>query len=282
MSFACKRGRSFPVLCVLLVAASAAAEPVELRALTYNIHGLPSWIARDDPPARIPQLLAKARDYDVALLQEDFAHQDVVDAHRDHPHAWRGNGAWLPLLGSGSGLTILSAHPAVGEPVATPYGVCHGWLGAANDCLAHKGFLHVRLRLPDGSELDVWNTHLDAGRSDADRAARAAQLALLEAAIAERSRGRAVLAGGDFNLEWDDREDRALLEGFAARLGLAVAARTPEGAWRSRLDYLLVRSEGAACIAAHEPGEDAGFVDALARPLSDHPAIRARLRLARC
>lgn len=266
----------------LQVGPAAAAAPAEIEVVTYNIHGLPTWIARDDPPARIPQLLAKARDYDVVLLQEDFSHQALVDAHREQPHAWRGNGAWLPVVGAGSGLTILSRHPAAGDPIAAPYDVCNGWLSAANDCLGHKGFLHVRLRLPDASELDVWNTHLDAGRGDADRTAREAQLAMLASAIESRSRGRALLVGGDFNLEWNEPADRALLERFGQRLGLGIAAQTPRGGWDGHLDYLLVRSEGTRCLDVVDSGKDGAFEDGDARPLSDHPAIRVRLRLASC
>jgi endonuclease/exonuclease/phosphatase family metal-dependent hydrolase len=267
---------------LLLLATSAAAEPIELRALTYNIHGLPSWIAGDDPPARIPQLLAKARDYDVVLLQEDFAHQPIVDTHRDHPHRWRGNGAQLPILGQGAGLTILSRHPSSREPIATPYGVCNGWVSAANDCFGNKGYLHVRLALPDGSELDVWNTHLDAGPGDADRAARARQLAMLADAIESQSGGRPLLVGGDFNLEWSHAADRALLEEFARRLDLTIAAQTAAGDWDSQLDYLLVRAAPERCIEAREPGKDESFRDTAERPLSDHPAIGARLQIAGC
>jgi endonuclease/exonuclease/phosphatase family metal-dependent hydrolase len=274
--------RALAPLAIALLAAAAAAEPHDVTVLTYNVHGLPSWIAGDDPPARIPQLLAKAEGYDVVLLQEDFAHQAVVDASARHPHRWRGVGPWLPGVGQGAGLTILSRHASVGPAESAPYGVCNGWLSAANDCLADKGWLFVRLRLPDASELDAWNTHLDAGRGDADRAARAAQLERLAGAIEARSAGRALLVGGDFNLEWDDPADRDLLERFAGRLGLAIAAQTPADGWDGHLDYLLLRSGAAGCLEAHDVGKDEGFVDADARPLSDHPAIRARLRVARC
>lgn len=267
---------------LVLAAATARAEPAELAVLTYNIHGLPDWIARDDPPARIPQILAKATPYDVVLLQEDFAHQPVVDASHRHPHLWRGNGASLGWIGQGAGLTILSRFASDGAPLAVPYGVCNGWISAANDCLADKGYLHVRLALPGGRALDVWNTHLDAGRDEADHAARVAQLDALAAAIESRSAGRALLAGGDFNLEWDDARDRALLERFAQRLGLSIAAQTPAGAWDGHLDYLLVRGAGDRCVEPADAGKDEAFLDAASRPLSDHPAIRARLRLGSC
>jgi endonuclease/exonuclease/phosphatase family metal-dependent hydrolase len=262
-----------------LIGGAAAAEPAAtpLSVLTYNIHGLPSWIAGDDPPARIPQILAKATRYDLVLLQEDFAHQALVLAHNPFRVLLRGSDAWSRWL-QGAGLTTLSDLESV-ESHREPYGVCAGWLAGANDCLGNKGFLHTRWRLPTGATLDVWNTHLDAGSADADRDARRRQLELLAAAIESRSADRAIVVGGDFNLEWDEPRDRALFDAFASRLGLAVAALTPAGAWNRRLDYLLARGGGGVTLESDAGGKDESFVDAAGVPLSDHPAIRARLRV---
>lgn len=273
--------RAVLVLALALAAASAPAArgesgPATLSVLTYNTHGLPGWIAGDDPPARYPLLLEKAARFDVVLLQEDFAHQAIVDAEKRHPALVRGNGARrdLPLF-QGSGLTLLTRLAAAASPVLAPYLVCHGWLSGANDCLGSKGFLMQRLALADGAAVDVWNTHLDAGAGPEDQAAREAQLDRLAAAIERESAGRAVVAGGDFNLDWDAPHERALLERFRARLGLALAAMTPEGAWRSRLDYLLYRPAPGAPLAVREAGMAHDFVGAAGEPLSDHPAIFA-------
>ncbi len=257
-------------------ARAGEGEPVLLSVLSYNTHGLPSWIAGDDPPARYPLLLAKAARFDVVLLQEDFAHQAIVDSEKRHPLRVRGNGptsGW-PLF-AGSGLTLLTRLPAVGAPVGVAYGACAGWLGGANDCLAAKGYLLQRLHSASGAEIDVWNTHLDAGPGAADQAAREAQLDRLARAMAAHSAGRAVIAGGDFNLDWDEPPERTLLERFLARTGLAIAALVPEGAWDSRLDYLLFRPADAARLAVREAGQAPGFVGAGGEPLSDHPAIFA-------
>lgn len=271
-------------LCVLawvalFAAGAAGAEPVEVAVLTYNIHGLPSWIARDDPPTRIPRILEIAKPYDLVLLQEDFAHHDVVIANNPFPHLVRGNGPWIeaPIF-QGAGLTILSRFAPI-ETAREPYGVCNGWLSAANDCFGHKGFVMARLALPGGETLDAWTTHLDAGDTDADRAVRADQLARLTAAIEARSAGRAVVIGGDFNLHWDDAKDRTLLEQFTQRLGLSIAAMTPVGGWDSSLDYLLTRPATGNCLTTLEAGKDERLIDAAGQPLSDHPAIFARLRV---
>ena len=125
------------------------------------------------------------------LLQEDFAFHDLVVAHSPFAHLVRGNPAWIaaPLF-QGAGLTILS-HFATTETARDAYGVCNGWLSAANDCFGHKGFVMARLALPDGAAIDAWNTHLDAGDTDADRAVRADQLERLAAAIETQSADRA-------------------------------------------------------------------------------------------
>lgn len=257
---------------------AGAREPIEIAVLTYNIHGLPAWIARDDPPARIPLILEAAAAYDVVLLQEDFAHHDVVDANAKHPHLFRGNEAWAPLL-EGAGLSILSRFESHEAPILDAYGVCHGYLTAANDCLGNKGFLMVRLGLPNGTQLDVWDTHLDAGASDGDHRTRAAQLEMLATAIESQSAGRAVLVGGDLNLEWDVARDHALLERLRDRVGLTIAAQTPAGGWKSHLDYLLIRDGRDTVIRRIDGGKDERIVDRERRPLSDHPAIFARLRI---
>jgi endonuclease/exonuclease/phosphatase family metal-dependent hydrolase len=277
--------RAALALAVLLVAPSAAwsqagpRETVDLSVLTYNTRGLPAWIARDDPPARFPQLLEKTEDYDVVLVQEDFAFHDLVRRHRRHPLLLRGNGPREGWLGfQGSGLTLLSRLPWLREH-ARPYDVCHGWLGAANDCLGSKGFLMARLALGNGAAVDVWDTHLDAGPAAGDDQARGAQLERLAAEIEARSRGRALLVGGDFNLHWQQPRDRSRLESFAKRLALAVAARAPAGAGWRQLDNLLVRSGVGAAIEVLESGIDPRFVDPAGAPLSDHPAVFAKLRI---
>ena len=252
--------------------AASAREPIEVAVLTYNIHGLPNWIARDDPVARMPLIMEAMARYDIALVQEDFSHHDLVIAHKKQAHSFRGNGPWAPFL-EGSGLTMLSRFDNSEPPLRQAYGVCNGYLGAANDCFANKGFLMVRLALPNGTQLDVWDTHLDAGASDGDHRARAAQLGRFAAAIEAQSAGHAVLVGGDFNLEWDVARDRALLEWFRDRLGLTIAAQTPANGWESHLDYLLIRDGGDVTITRSDGGRDERVVDRAGRPLSNHPAI---------
>ena len=272
------------LLCVLLAlalpASAADPRPQVLRVLTYNIHGLQGWIARDDPPARIRALLPKARAFDLVLLQEDFAWQPLVDAAHGRRHRVRAEPpGGTPFLRQGTGLTLLTDIALHAAAHATAYGACNGWLSASSDCLADKGTLAQRLHVRDGVLVDLWNTHLDAGRGDDDHAARVIQLEVLATDIERTSAGRAVILGGDFNLHWDVPRDRALLMAFANRLGLALGARVPDDGGRKRVDYLLFRAAPGVALRVQRAGVAPGFTDARGEPLSDHPPVFAEFEL---
>ncbi len=277
--------RALLLLGAALAAVPAGSEPVEIRVLSYNTHGLAAWIAGDDPEARFPRIGARADAYDVALLQEDFSHHERLRGSVAHPVIERGNesrfaGSWLCPFCSGSGLTLLARWSDALQSLANvAYDTCSGWLDKANDCLATKGFQHARLRLPGGALLDFVNTHLDAGRADADREARRRQLASLRNHLARETPGRALVLAGDLNLDAAVPEDVALRDELVAALGLVDSgARPAPGTDWERVDYIYVRSGEALHLEVLEAGEDRGFQhDAL--PLSDHPALFARLRI---
>ena len=265
----------------------SGADPasVDFRVLTYNTHGLPAWIAGDDPARRFPAIARLVQGYDVALLQEDFAHHPLLQAGLGGVVALRGNpsrfeGSALCLLGcEGSGLTFLMRFPrqALLELVNQAYAACAGWLGGANDCFATKGFQDARLLLPGDLEVRVVNTHLDAGRAPEDREARRAQLERLRTYLERTAAGAALVVGGDFNLDAADPADVALRDEFVRALGLEDTGAAPaSGSWE-RIDYLYRRDGAAVLLQVLEAGEAREFQDR-ARPLSDHPALFTRLR----
>jgi endonuclease/exonuclease/phosphatase family metal-dependent hydrolase len=256
--------------------ADAQRAPAAFSVLTYNIHGLPAWIARDDPEARIPRLLEKAERFDVVLLQEDFAYQDVVDGSHRHETLVRGNGPRMRGPGfGGSGLTLLTNLKLLEAAVSAPYESCHGWLSAASDCFGNKGFSMQRVALPGGAEIDIWNTHLEAGAGEPDHAVRREQLERLADAIESHSAGRSVDIGGDFNLNWDHERDRGMLVSWSERLGLALAVATPAETWGARLDYLFFRTGPDTILELADSGMVCDFVGPRGTPLSDHPALFA-------
>ena len=273
------------ILFALLVAlaGSARAEPFELSVLTYNTHGLPSWLAEDEPEKRTPLISKRLGAYDLVLLQEDWAYHDELVADAGPRVVLRGNGArWLywPSFG-GSGLTALVKAPRdrVTQVVRESYDECAGWFSGRNDCLVAKGFLRFRLGLPDGRSLDVYQTHLESGSSPEDVRVRQTQLDHLARRVETLSAGQPVVLAGDFNLNWAREGSRAALEAFVARLGLRDTGAAGGRRWRwKRIDYIFVRSSPSLQIEVVEAGEDTDFAHD-GRALSDHPALFTRLRL---
>ena len=252
---------------------------VVLAVLTYNVHGLDAWVVDDDPVARMPAISSRLNAYDVALIQETWTYYDAMAAQATHPVKERGSGPH-PGTFLQTGLATF-ARPAFAALSRGSLGACSGWLGGANDCLADKGYLRMRLRLSNGAVVDFWTLHLDAGDGTGDRAARAVQLANLEARVRSLSGDAALVVGGDFNSAAEEPRDVELLQAFASHLGLADsgARAAADGRFAAKhIDYVFVRSGTTAALRVVETGEAREF-ERDGKPLSDHPALFARLEV---
>jgi endonuclease/exonuclease/phosphatase family metal-dependent hydrolase len=277
--------RTLAAALLWLLAAPAAAE--ELTILSYNTHGLPSWIAGDDPEARFPRIGTLANAYDVVLLQEDFEHHEALRSTTHHGFIERGNPSreslhcWITC--SGSGLTFLASLPGERDPHVDniPYGVCSGWFGNANDCFATKGFQHARVELDQAGTVHFVNTHLDAGDAAEDREARRQQLEILREYLAKHVAGEALILGGDLNLDEANPEDMELLETFTTALGLTNtgARAAADNSW-TVLDYLYYRDGDETAVRILDAGEASEFQES-GVPLSDHPALFVRIEAYR-
>lgn len=260
----------------------------ELSVLSYNVRGLPAWLAGDRPQERLLEIGERIADYDVVLLQEDFAYHDSLLTGEHHETVLRGNGpqSWIPFYESGlcpwcgSGLTFLAraAPESVLEIDRVPFEICAGRFSRRLDCWVAKGFLRVRLEVAPGADVDVYDLHLDAGTTREDRRARERQLEQIHDHAARVSADRALIVGGDFNVWLDDPDDRRLLSQFVAALGLREAGiPLTEGA-RPPLDRIFYRGGRETRLELLDAGVDERFVRDGA-PLSDHPAIGARFRV---
>lgn len=252
---------------------------VVVAVLSYNVHGLNRLVVDDDPEARMPAISSRLNAYDVALVQESWDYWDALASRATHTVRERGNGP-DPGTFFQTGLTSF-ARPMFRAVSRGSLGACSGWLGGANDCLADKGYLRLRLLLANGVAVDFWNLHLDAGDSDDDRAARAAQLESLAARVTELSGAAPIVVAGDFNLSADEPKDHALLERFRAALDLrdSGARSADDGRFpHKHIDYILYRPAAGAALEPVEAGEAREFSDA-DQTLSDHPALFARLRV---
>ena len=254
----------------------------EIKILAYNTHGLPAVLAGDDPKERFPLIGEKTKSYQLSLLQEDFAHHELLLKNLNEGSiALRGNTnnkSFCPFC-SGSGLTMISNLEKEWqiEIQSEAFNTCSGWLGGLNDCFATKGFQLARIETPLGKHFYVVNTHLDAGRNSSDRQARATQLQQIAAKMKQEASEEALIIVGDLNLRWNDPEDRALLEAFKKNLGLtdSIKGVQAEGGWPI-LDYVLYRNGRTTTLEVLEAGEDIAFQNEK-EPLSDHPALFMKL-----
>lgn len=267
--------------------------------LSYNVHGLFPLAAKDDPRDRMPTIGWLANPYQVILFQEDFEYHHVLAEQLEDSIGYRGNGmGWDPrrLLAKAflAPVAIFLPHfsPPYGDGVTTwaekefapsdvarePYSVCHGWFGANGDCWARKGFLRVRIHPPGGGEIDVYNTHLEAGPTERSMEVRRIQLDALAEGIERLSPDRAVIVSGDLNLAFIRPTDRDMILGFRERLGLKDSGAGPQiPIWRER-GHVLYRSGTTTRLTTEDSGEALEFVSR-ERTLSDHPAFRVTFRV---
>ena len=267
------------VLVVALLAAAAVAQPPAargegvLRVLTYNVAGLPEGISRSRPSVNIPLIGPLLEPYDLVLVQEDFAFQAQLRAGVRHPHASVGSGTG-ELHDLGDGLNRFSRAP-FRDHRRVRWARCNGVFEDGSDCLAPKGYSVASHELAPGVVVDVYNLHMDAGRSPADRRVRAAQVAQLLDDISRRSADRAVVVAGDTNL-WERDEEvlrRWLRDGRLRDCCRALACRDAR-----RIDRVMVRDGGRVALEPLSWRVDPRFVDAAGRPLSDHRPVAVRLR----
>ena len=256
----------------------------KLKILVYNTHGLPEIFISDDPKKRFPIIGKKTQDFDISLLQEDYAHHEELSSGMNKESLAIRGGMGDTLLCpfcTGSGLTSIFNLPNdwIVEVENNTYDTCSGWLRGANDCFAYKGFQLIKITLPSNKRLYVVNTHMDAGRRDSDRASRKKQLEHIIRTIKQRTSAEALIVAGDLNLNSKNSEDVQLLENFKEELRLSDAF---EGTKISKkwtiLDYFLYKKGEELDFKIISTGEDESFVTEEGA-LSDHPALIIELSL---
>ena len=182
----------------------------------------------------------------------------------------------------GDGIGFLSRYPLLNERHVAWTGCFGGFIpdGGAADCLAMKGFRVMTMVLGDGSEVDVYNLHGEAGGTDRDQQLQAEHYEQFAEVIEAWSAGRAVIVAGDTNLHIGDHEDggdgadAVIWEQFLTRLGLVdVCAELDCPDWRN-IDKAAYRSGGAVELEAlsHTFARER-FTSPAGLPLSDHPPL---------
>ena len=250
-------------------------------ALTYNVHGLPEFVTGDETGSRMQQIAPMLDGFDILGLQEDFDtrwHAVLDEAASHEARQWFGDVPQGRFYGSG--LFLLSIFKET-HYAATRYDTCHGTSTGASDCLAAKGFQLMRVDLGGGAEVDVYNSHLEAGGGADDAASRARHVEQLIESMTKASAGRAILFLGDTNLHAHKDADALLLERWIETVGLKDACEEVGCPEPGRIDRVLYRDSAGLDLEATGWAVEERFVDGEGQPLSDHEAISASFRWER-
>jgi hypothetical protein len=312
-SIAARRSALTPVLvAALIVTAAVLSTPAapaagrgqaqrsrtpagEFRALTYNVAGLPAALSGSEPDVNTELISPRLNDYDLVLVQESWINPDppipglevfheVLVSQVTHPYLSKPAPPPLesdprrPEALVSDGLNRMSRFP-FGELTRVMWHNCFGGAdtndGGAGDCLSQKGFSMARTTVAPGVEVDVYNLHGEAGNTALDQEYRAAGFAQLAEFIAGQSAGRAVIVGGDFNLNTDRTVDREVFDTFLAATGLTdVCAVVDCGDDADRIDKSVFRNGDGVTIQplSHRFERDTFRRDDGA-PLSDHDPL---------
>ena len=151
---------------------------------------------------------------------------------------------------------------------------CSGWISKEHDCLSPKGFQHVKINL-NGQRVDIYNTHLDAGLSKWDSAARKSQVEHIESYINKNSEGYPVVIAGDFNVEFSSDEN-PIIYWFINALDLEIVDWSADDDLDlpERVDYIFFRGSESSKISLIDYGIDDNL-----NGLSDHPPIGAQFSI---
>jgi endonuclease/exonuclease/phosphatase family metal-dependent hydrolase len=243
------------------------------QVLTYNVHGLPSVVTGSNTEELIAELAPLLKGYELIGLQEDFMEEnhEVILAQLEHQTA-----VWfseqLDDRYYGSGLSTFSDFTLI-ELHQQHYSSCHGVIDNSSDCLASKGFVRARLQLAEGVEVDVYNTHMEAGGSAEDAAVAEEQVEELVERMLLDSADRAMIFMGDTNLKEAIPEEAELLRRFTEEVGLEDCCEAVSCPAPGQIDRIFIRSSAQLQLEAESWAEQEQFVDSEGAPLSDHPAI---------
>ncbi|HEX3598297.1 MAG TPA: endonuclease/exonuclease/phosphatase family protein [Polyangiaceae bacterium] len=247
---------------------ATAAQQGSFTLLTYNVAGLPFLVSQSDPFHNMPRIGSLLNLYDVAVVQEDFAYHDDLNA--GSKHAFRSPPLVLDeKVGIGDGLNVFSRF-AFSSFERVTWQACNGRFSHGSDCLAPKGFTFESLELSPDVNVDLYDLHMDAGNTPGDVAARTEQAEQLLAFLEHRSAHNAVIVAGDTNM---GRESEDVLQGFLKRAGLTDSCRALSCGRPRLIDRVMYRSSASVELRATQFIVDGRFVRDDGKDLSDHDAV---------
>ncbi|MFA6448072.1 MAG: endonuclease/exonuclease/phosphatase family protein [bacterium] len=208
--------------------------PVIVRAVTYNICGLPDAIIRerDLPRAkdRFPEIGMQLRKYDIAALQEVFVpERTLIEKKLFMRFIARGTDSGI-IGAPGSGIYIFSRWKM-------PKFMFERWTDITDyDAMSHKGFVAATVEIERGPVIDVYSLHAQAGHQKY----RMKNYEQLFAAMKQYSlgSGRPILVLGDFNCEMREPECKWIV----ANAGLTHVSANPAP---DQIDHIFYNQNGS-------------------------------------
>ena len=271
-----KRRYLFAVIFLLPLAACPINPDTELQtgsfsALTYNVAGLPEGISGSSPDQNIAQISPLLNDYELVLIQEDFAyHRELIEA-ADHPYQSYPKEDHTTLVNDG--LNRLSDFPFPQDVERVRWNMCYGGIDfGSSDCLASKGFSFATLELASDLTIGVYNLHAEAGGGEEDNSARFDNYEQLKEHIAQQPTERAIIVGGDTNLHGYDEIDEPVFSAFMNDSQMEDVCRSLS-CDNEQIDRFLFRSSSQIAIEPLTWQIAAEFIDSEGNDLSDHPAV---------
>lgn len=182
------------IICSILLISPVLATN-QLNLITYNVFGLPFPIKlKDKKRFKLIARSLNAISSDIVALQETFSKQSKSLAKlQNFPYLAYGNPP-KKFQFIDSGLITLSKYPIL-RVKRLVFKACTGF-----DCFSRKGALLTTIKVPSIGEIDIYNTHLNAGKN---KKVKYTQLEQLYKFIRKYSSNRPAVILGDFNITPD-------------------------------------------------------------------------------
>lgn len=267
----------------VLAAQPLVSLPAEFTVLTYNVQGRP-WF--DDTKHKFTRISPLLNRFDLAGIQELFKDHRRLWSDADHPVKVYHSRLKHPGKIVGSGLGLLGRYPLV-HTAAINFDA----LGEFQNKPASKGVLMARFDI-GGHMVDLYTTHIEAGKSPEAMQAKIGQGAEMTAFVrAQSPPENTVIFTGDFNMRPSrGPEDKAenkdnprvwVFDKFVEDLDLRDASDEINGPVGTEIDRILFRAgTGHRLEVLSWQKDDPAFYDEAGEPLSDHDPVFARFRLS--
>jgi hypothetical protein len=238
--------------------------------LTYNVHGMPDLVTSRKPNVDMPLISPKLNPYDAVVVQKDFVYHDELISKATHPYRTTQRGTWYNLQ---DGLNAFSKF-RITAVEREAWRDCNGYLGHRSDCWAPKGVMKFTMEIAPGVLVDVYDLHMDAGRSEKDVETRNKQVAQLKAKIARTSADRAILVAGDTSMR---DSDEPTLQTLLTDSKLKDACRSVSCPEPGRVNRVMFRDSAKLKFSVKEWKVERTFVNAKGEQLSDQEPVKVTL-----